>query len=202
MASMSSSSMPGFSGEPLARPDVTRQEVAAAAGADVAALADTGDRGAAVEAMAAGAAAIVKRLHDEGKLDAVGGLGGSGLSLVTHAMRQLPVGVPKLMVSTVASGDTRPYVGSVDVTMMYSVVDIAGINPGSGAGAGQCGRRPRGHGAGAGPRPGSTQPLIVASMFGVTTAAVTTARERLDELGYEVLVFHQTGAGAARWRSS
>ena len=186
----------GILGEPLARPDVTRQEVAAAAGADVAALADTGDRGAAVEAMAAGAAAIVKRLHDEGKLDAVGGLGGSGgSSLVTHAMRQLPVGVPKLMVSTVASGDTRPYVGSVDVTMMYSVVDIAGINRVSAQVLANAAGALAGMAQAQVPDLGSTQPLIVASMFGVTTAAVTTARERLDELGYEVLVFHQTGAG-------
>ena len=119
----------GIVGEPLATPDVTRDEVAAAAGADVGALAAAGDRGAAVETMARGAAEVVKRLHAEGRLDAIGGLGGSGGSaLVTHAMRQLPIGVPKLMVSTVASGDTSPYVGSVDVTMMYSVVDIAGVN--------------------------------------------------------------------------
>ncbi len=102
----------GIVGEPLATPDVTRDEVAAAAGADVGALAAAGDRGAAVETMARGAAEVVKRLHAEGRLDAIGGLGGSGGSaLVTHAMRQLPIGVPKLMVSTVASGDTSPYVG-------------------------------------------------------------------------------------------
>ena len=110
-------------------------------------------------------------------------------------MRQLPIGVPKLMVSTVASGDTSPYVGSVDVTMMYSVVDIAGVNRVSarimanaaGALAGMAGATV--------PPLGDEKPLVVASMFGVTTPAVTTARERLEELGYEVLVFHQTGAG-------
>ena len=186
----------GVVGEPLAAPDVTRDEVAAAAGADAAALAAAGDRGAAVETMARGAAEVVKRLHVEGRLDAIGGLGGSGGSaLVTHAMRQLPIGVPKLMVSTVASGDTSPYVGSVDVTMMYSVVDIAGVNRVSarimanaaGALAGMAGATV--------PPLGDEKPIVVASMFGVTTAAVTTARERLEELGYEVLVFHQTGAG-------
>ena len=186
----------GIIGEPLATPDVTREEVAAAVGADVAALAAAGDRGAAVETMSRGAAEIVKRLHAEGRLDAVGGLGGSGGSaLVTYAMRQLPIGVPKLMVSTVASGDTGPYVGSVDVTMMYSVVDIAGVNEVSarimanaaGALAGMAGATV--------PPLGEKRPIVVASMFGVTTAAVTTARERLEELGYEVLVFHQTGAG-------
>ena len=114
----------GIVGEPLATPDVTREEVAAAAGADVQELAAAGDRGVAVETMGRGAAEIVKRLQAEGKLDAIGGLGGSGgSSLATYAMRQLPIGVPKLMVSTVASGDTSPYVGSVDVTMMYSVVE-------------------------------------------------------------------------------
>ena len=92
-------------------------------------LAQSGDRGAAVEAMGRGAGEVLKRLHNEGRLDGVLGLGGSGgSSLVTQAMRELPVGVPKLMVSTMASGDTRPYVGAVDITMMYSVVDIAGIN--------------------------------------------------------------------------
>ena len=170
--------------------------MAAAAGADVGALAAAGDRGAAVETMARGAAEVVKRLHAEGRLDAVGALGGSGGSaLATHAMRQLPIGVPKLMVSTVASGDTSPYVGSVDVTMMYSVVDIAGINQisarilanAAGALAGMAGA--------AAPAIREERPLVVASMFGVTTPCVTTARERLEELGYEVLVFHQTGAG-------
>jgi uncharacterized protein (UPF0261 family) len=145
--------------------------------------------------MARGAAEIVKRLLAEGRLDAVAALGGSGGSAIaTHAMRALPVGVPKLMVSTMASGDTRPYVGAVDITMMYSVVDIAGINQisarilanAAGAIAGM---------AKATAPPLETKRLVGASMFGVTTACVTTARERLEELGYEVLVFHQTGTG-------
>ena len=193
----------GIVGEPLTTPDVTREEVAAAAGADVAALAAAGDRGAAVETMARGAAEVVKRLHAEGRLDAIGGLGGSGGSaLVTHAMRQLPIGVPKLMVSTVASGDTSPYVGSVDVTMMYSVVDIAASTasrrgswrtpPGRSRAwpARRC-RRSVTSGRSSSRRCSASRP-----------PAVTTARERLEELGYEVLVFHQTGAAAARWRSS
>jgi len=180
------------------RPDVTREEVAAAAGADVAALAAAGDRGAAVEAMGRGAAEVLKRLHGESRLDGVAGLGGSGgSSLVTHAMRALPVGVPKLMVSTVASGDTRPYVGATDVTMTYSVVDISGINRisarildnAAGAIAGMARAS-----AGFAPRPGG-KPLVAATMFGVTTPCVTRARERLEELGYEVLVFHATGTG-------
>ena len=186
----------GILGEPLAEPHVRREEVAAAAGADVAALAEAGDRGGAVATMARGAAEVVRRLRAEGRLDGILGLGGSGgSSLVTEAMRALPVGVPKLMVSTVASGDTRPYVGSTDVTMTYSVVDIAGINElsariltnAAGMIAGAVTAPP--------PPPGERKPLVVASMFGVTTPCVTAARERLEELGYEVLVFHQTGAG-------
>jgi uncharacterized protein (UPF0261 family) len=186
----------GIMGEPLADPEVSRQEVAAAAGADVAALAAAGDRGAAVAAMAEGAAAIVTRLHREGRLDGILGLGGSGnSSLVTQAMRALPVGVPKLMVSTVASGDTRPYVGAVDVAMMYSVVDVAGVNRISA----QIMTNAAGMIAGAvraqAPAGDGDRPLVGATMFGVTTASVTAARERLEELGYEVLVFHATGTG-------
>ena len=171
----------GIVGEPLTTPDVTREDVAAAAGADV---------------MARGAAEVVKRLHAEGRLDAIGGLGGSGGSaLATHAMRELPIGVPKLMVSTVASGDTSPYVGSVDVTMMYSVVDIAGINQISARILANAAAALAGMATASVPELREARPLIGASMFGVTTPAVTTARERLDDLGYEVLVFHQTGAG-------
>jgi uncharacterized protein (UPF0261 family) len=111
-------------------------------------------------------------------------------------MRQLPVGVPKLMVSTVASGDTRPYVGAVDVTMMYSVVDIAGINQISAriltnAAAAIAGMAD----AQAIEIADTGRPLVGATMFGVTTPCVTRARERLEELGYEVLVFHATGTG-------
>jgi uncharacterized protein (UPF0261 family) len=186
----------GVVGEPLATPDVTREEVAAAVGVDVKALAEAGDRGAAVEAMARGAAAVVLGLHAEGRLDGILGLGGSGgSSLVTHAMRQLPVGVPKLMVSTVASGDTSPYVGVTDVTMMYSVVDISGINQISAQIMTNAAGMIAGAAKGTVPDLGEEKPLVTASMFGVTTQCVTLARERLEELGYEVLVFHQTGAG-------
>jgi uncharacterized protein (UPF0261 family) len=186
----------GIMGEPLATPDVSRDEVAAAVGADVGELARAGDRGAAVGTMARGAAEVVTRLHAEGRLDAIGGLGGSGGSaLVTHAMRELPIGVPKLMVSTVASGDTSPYVGSVDVTMMYSVVDIAGVNRVSARIMANAAGALAGMARATVPPLGEERRIVVASMFGVTTAAVTTGRERLEELGYEVLVFHQTGAG-------
>jgi uncharacterized protein (UPF0261 family) len=176
-------------------PDVSREDVARAAGADVAALAEAGDRGAAVTAMAEGAESVVRDLAARDELDGILALGGSGgSSIAARAMRALPVGVPKLLVSTVASGDTRPYVGAVDMTMMYSVVDISGVNSVSarimanaaGAIAGM---------AGAAMPELEGKPLVAATMFGVTTPCVTEARERLEELGYEVLVFHATGAG-------
>ena len=173
--------------EPAFAPDV---RVADEAGVE------WGDRGAAMEALGSGAAAVLSRLYEEGRVQGVLALGGSGgTSVATTAMRALPVGVPKLMVSTMASGDTRPYVGAVDVTMMYSVVDIAGINPIS--------ERILANAAAAIaamaqvelPEPYGAKPLIGATMFGVTTPCVTAARERLEELGYEVLVFHATGTG-------
>jgi uncharacterized protein (UPF0261 family) len=186
----------GVQGEPTTTPDIGRSEVAKAAGADVAELAAAGDRGVAVETMSRGAAAIVERLYREGRLDGVVGMGGTGgTSLVAHAMRQLPVGVPKLMVSTVASGDTRPYVGAVDVTMMYSVVDVAGVNQISARIIGNAAGAIAGMAKAPVPEPVGGGTLLGASMFGVTTPCVTTARRRLEELGYEVLVFHQTGTG-------
>jgi uncharacterized protein (UPF0261 family) len=186
----------GVLGVPLAEPDISREEVAEAAGADAQELAKSGDRGAAVEAMARGAAEIVKELHAQGRLDAVLALGGSGgTAIATHAMRELPVGVPKLMVSTMASGDTRPYVGAVDVTLMYSVVDIAGLNPISEHILGNAAAAAAGMAKVERRQAEPEKPLVGATMFGVTTPSVTEARKRLEELGYEVLVFHATGTG-------
>jgi len=186
----------GILGDPLVEADVPREEVARAAGEDHAELRRAADRGKAVDAMGRGAAAVLARLHEEGRLQGAAAVGGSGnSSIAAQAMRGLPVGVPKLIVSTVASGDTRPYVGEVDITMMYSVVDISGINRisariltnAAGAIAGM---------AQAAPPPASGErPLVGATMFGVTTPCITRARERLEELGYEVLVFHATGTG-------
>jgi uncharacterized protein (UPF0261 family) len=179
-------------GEPVGiEPDVPRTELVP----NAAELWESRDRGAAVTAMGEGAARVVKRLHEEGRLDGILALGGSGgSSIAAAAMRELPVGVPKLIVSTLGSGDTRPYVGASDVSMTYSVVDIAGVNSisarimanAAGAIAGM---------VKATVPPLESKPLIGATMFGVTTPCVTRARERLEELGYEVLVFHATGTG-------
>ncbi|MFB6807970.1 Tm-1-like ATP-binding domain-containing protein [Streptomyces sp. NPDC056387] len=196
----------GIMGDPRVPADVPRDAVARAAGTELSHLRTTADRGAAVTAMAEGAEATLLRLHAEGRLHAVLAIGGSsGTSIATRAMRALPLGVPKLMVSSMASGDVAPYVGSSDITMMYSVVDIAGINSISApvlanaveAAAGMAKafersstdlRHPARLGAG-------SRPLVAASMAGVTTAGVDAARERLTELGYEVLVFHVSGTG-------
>lgn len=176
--------------------DVSAEAVAEAGGARLEDLRARGDRGSAVDAMTAGASALVKRLYDHGRFDGILGLGGGGgTTMITAAMRELPVGVPKLMVSTMASGNTAPYVDVKDVTMMYSVVDIAGLNPLSeriltNAAAAMCGMV-----ASHTVTPVSTRPMIAATMFGVTTPCVTAARKRLEDAGYDVIVFHATGSG-------
>jgi uncharacterized protein (UPF0261 family) len=186
----------GILGPPRVQPDISRDEVAQAAGVVMSTLVDTGDRGVAIDAMARGATEIAKRLLAVGRLDGIIGLGGSGGStLIGAVMRTLPVGLPKVLVSTVAIGDARAYVGTSDTMLLYPIVDIAGINRLSeqiltNAAAAIAGM------AKASFRPSpSTKPLVAATMFGVTTPCVTVARERLEALGYEVLVFHATGAG-------
>lgn len=186
----------GVIGEPAFPPDVSASEVARAAGADLNKLIKERDRGWSIATMSKGAAAVVKDLYDKGKIQGVISLGGSaGTSIGTKAMRALPTGVPKLMVSTVASGDTRPYMDIKDVTMMPSVVDISGINRLSrrilsNAAAAIVGMVKAEVGAEI-----EEKPLIGATMFGNTTPCVNKAREILEAAGYEVLVFHCTGIG-------
>lgn len=186
----------GVLGEPLMQSDVPRETVAEASETSLARLVSEKDRGKSVAAMAEGAAKIAKRLFDAGKIHGIISIGGSaGTMIGTSAMRALPVGFPKLMVSTLASGDTRPYVGIKDITMMYSVVDIAGLN--------RLSRRILANAAAAvcamaeAEIPAATEekPLVAATMFGVTTPCVTKAREILEKEGFEVLVFHATGTG-------
>jgi uncharacterized protein (UPF0261 family) len=192
----------GVMDEPGFEPDTPASEVAEAGDTSLAALREAGDRGEAIEVMGEGAAEIATRLHDEGVLDGILGLGGSGnTSVATTAMRSLPVGVPKLMVSTVASGDTEPYVGTRDLAMMYSVADIEGLN--------QLSRQVIANGALAmvgmvANDPGvevADRPTIAITMFGVTTPCVQTAREFLEERGYETIVFHATGTGGRAMES-
>ncbi|MGN6483472.1 MAG: Tm-1-like ATP-binding domain-containing protein [Thermomicrobiales bacterium] len=188
----------GTLGAPHVEADVTREEVAAAAGTTVDALARQHDRDGAIAAMGAGAREIVARLADEGRIQGVLALGGSsGSTLAATVMQALPIGFPKLIVSTLASGDTRAYVGNVDITMMSSIVDIAGLNrlsePILANAAGAIVGMAEAHATFT--PSAAARPLIGATMFGVTTPAVTAARQRLEELGYEVLVFHATGVG-------
>lgn len=185
----------GVIGEPAFAPEVGAAEVAEAGGRSLAELRAAGDRGAAIGVMAAGAAAIVKRLYDEGRIQGVLGMGGSaGTTIATTAMRALPLGVPKVMVSTLAGGNVAAYVGDSDIVLFPSIVDVAGINSISAriytnAVAAVCGM------ATATPPEVATKPLIAASMFGNTTQLVGKCKAQLEAAGYEVLVFHATGAG-------
>jgi uncharacterized protein (UPF0261 family) len=174
-------------------PDITREQVAAETGADLGALTD---RGAAVGAMAEAAAALARRLHGEGRIHGILAAGGSGnTAIATRAMQALPVGVPKLMVSTVAAGDTRDYVGGADVTLMASVTDVAGINSISAQILANAAAAMAGMVLSPAVEHRADRPLVAATMFGVTTPCVTRAREELEARGYEVLVFHATGTG-------
>jgi len=179
-----------------AEPDIARGELASETGADPAALAAAGDRGAAVTAMAAAAEALAARLYAEGRIGGVLAAGGSGgTAIATRAMRALPVGAPKLMVSTVAAGNTVDYVGASDVMLMASVTDVAGVNSISARILANAAAAMAGMVQAPPVELGEQRPLVGATMFGVTTPCVTHARERLEELGYEVLVFHATGTG-------
>ena len=181
---------------PRIKPDIDRHELAAAGGVDVDELASARDRGRAVGAMARAAAALVRRLHAEGRCDGVLAAGGSGnTAIASAAMQALPVGVPKLMVSTVAAGNTRDYVGASDVAMMASVTDVAGINSISGRILANAAAAMAGMVQAPPVEVPGQRPLIAATMFGVTTPCVTAAREELEQRGYEVLVFHATGTG-------
>ena len=191
----------GTGGPPAVTPDITREQVAAAAGLDLAGLLERGDRGECVVAMSEAAPVILARLVEEGAIQGVISLGGGGgTAIATAAMRALPLGFPKLMVSTLAAGNIAPYLGTKDIVMMPSIADVAGLNRLSrmifsrAAGA-VCGMVEE--------EPGieESKPLVVASMFGNTTACVTEAKRIIEEAGYEVLVFAATGAGGRSMES-
>ncbi len=186
----------GVLGEPAFVADTPSAETAAAAGSSLEELRRRNDRGHAMEVMCRGARAIVERLHAEGAIQGVIGAGGSANTTVAaSAMRALPVGVPKLIVSTLASGDVSPWVDVKDVAVMYSVVDVAGINRISARILSNAGNAIAGMVLGAVREPGGDRPIVAATMFGVTTPCVNEARRLLEEAGYEVLVFHATGSG-------
>lgn len=187
-----------FSASPLA--DVSSDEVIAAAGAEAAVLRQRRDRGEMMTVMGQGAAKVLHGLAAEGRIHGMLSLGGSGgSSVAAPAMQALPVGFPKLLVSTMASGDVKPYVGEVDATLTYSVVDVAGINSISemvlGNAAAAIAGMAKAYQARLSAPPHDHKPLVGITMFGVTTPAADEARRTLNELGYEALVFHATGTG-------
>ncbi|HEX9117791.1 MAG TPA: Tm-1-like ATP-binding domain-containing protein [Anaerolineae bacterium] len=194
----------GVMGDPPFVPDVPADEVARAGGSSLAELRAGQDKTKAMETMAAGLTKVVKDLYDAGRLGGILGMAGSGgTAIATRAMRGLPIGVPKVMASTVAGGDVAAYVGTTDITMMPTVVDVAGINSisrsiyanAAGAIAGMVQMRD------ALPEAAEARPLITASMFGNTTACVSRAQKALEAEGYEVLVFHATGTGGKTMES-
>lgn len=186
---------------PKLAPDITREEVARAAGVDLAAVVARRDRGEAVAAMSRGAPLVLARLAEEKRIDGAISLGGGGgTAIATAAMRALPIGFPKLMVSTLASGNTAQYVGTKDIVMFPSIVDVAGLN--------RISRQILTRAAGAicgmvevAPAPAADKPIVVASQFGNTTDCVNHARKLLEAAGYEVLVFHATGVGGRTMES-
>jgi uncharacterized protein (UPF0261 family) len=188
----------GVLGTPLFRADVSREQVAEAGGYSLDELVRNADRGEAVTAVTKGAVRIVEELHAARRVDAIVAMGGgAGTTVGTAAMRALPLGIPKVMVSTLASGDVRGFVGVKDIVMIPAIVDISGLNRISrgvfarAAGA-VCGMLEAAPSAAAA---APDAPLIAASMFGNTTPCVEQARTILEAQGYELLVFHATGSG-------
>ena len=191
----------GTGGPPQIAPDISREEVAAAGELDLAALISRGDRGECVTAMTTAVPRLVERLYREGRIQAIITLGGGGGTAIgAAAMRALPIGFPKLIVSTLASGNTAHYMGTKDITMMPSIVDVNGLNRisrtifASAAGA-ICGM------VSASVPAERSKPIVVASMFGNTTKCLNAAIPMLEQAGFEVLVFHATGAGGRTMES-
>ena len=207
----------GVLNPPVFQADIGRDQLYAAAGTTIAEVQKSADRGKAIEAAALGAAHIALDLQKQGKVDGILALGGSaGTTIATAAMRALPFGIPKLMVSTLASGQVRQYVGVRDILMMHSVVDISGLNRisrmvltnaanamiGMIRAHSACGlalaepfsEREAASG-------NKEKPLVTATMFGVTTPCVEASRRIIEENGFEVLVFHATGSGGMTMES-
>ncbi len=182
--------------DPVVKPDIGSDQIASAVGENMKAIVARKDRATATDVLSRGAKVLIPQLYAQGKFDGIISIGGSGgTSLATPAMQALPLGVPKVMVSTMASGDTSPYVGTSDIVMMPSVVDVEGLNDVSkvifsnaaNAIAGMVENRKEIENDG--------KPLLAATMFGVTTPCIKAAKAYLEEQGYEVLVFHATGTG-------
>ena len=186
---------------PQVTPDISRQTICPA----LAGLPE--DRGQRVAAMAQAVPDFVAQLAIDGKIQGIISLGGGGGTAIgTAAMRGLPIGFPKLMVSTLVSGNVAHYVGTKDITMMPSIVDVAGLNRVSrtifrNAAGAICGMVSASLNEGQESQGEADRPIIVASMFGNTTTCVNDAKKTLEAAGYEVLVFHATGTGGRAMES-
>lgn len=187
----------GAMGTPAVTADVARARIFELAGTSLEAVRGRADRGEAVTKAAEGAVRLAREAFARGEISGVLGLGGSaGTTIATAAMQALPLGVPKVMLSTLASGMVRQYVGDKDICMLNAVVDILGLNRVSRTVLSEAARAMAGLVTfPAPPADAADKPLVAATMFGVTTACVERARDVLEGAGYEVLVFHATGNG-------
>jgi uncharacterized protein (UPF0261 family) len=186
----------GTRGVPKFEPDIPREEVAKAAGVEMQDVVDRTDENKEIQIMMEGASRIAQRLHDSGKLDGIMCLGGTrGTAIGTAAMRALPFGIPKVMVSTIASGDTQPYVGTKDITIIHAVTDIVGLNRmtkrllacAAGAVMGAVAADP-------GPEVSDKLLIAMSTMGGINRAAFF-AQKILEDRGFEVVAFHTMGTG-------
>ena len=182
--------------DPVVKPDISSDQIASAVGEDMKAIVARRDRATATDVLSRGAKVLIPQLYAQGKFDGIISIGGSGgTSLATPAMQALPLGVPKVMVSTMASGDTSPYVGTSDIVMMPSVVDVEGLNDVSKVIFSNAANAISGMVENRKEIENDGKPLLAATMFGVTTPCIKAAKAYLEEQGYEVLVFHATGTG-------
>lgn len=188
--------------EPKLPSDITNKELIEASGEYYEELLSASDRGRSVSALSKGLEILIPDLYKKGRFDGIISLGGSGgTSLVAPAMRALPIGVPKIIVSTMASGNVSPYIGTSDIVLIPSIVDVAGLNRISTtifdnavhamAGMLEYKREVL----------QTQKPMVAATMFGVTTPCVNSVQKILEEKGYEVLVFHATGTGGKSMES-
>ena len=186
----------GTRGAPQFEPDISREEVARTAGVKIEDVVDPADENKEIRVMMEGAPKIVQRLRDSDRLDGIMCLGGSrGTAIGTAAMRALPFGIPKVMVSTIASGDMRPYIGTKDITVVHSVTDIVGLNRmtkrlltcAAGAVMGAVSADPGLEASG--------KAFIAMSSMGGINRAVFSAHKTLEDKGFEVVAFHTVGTG-------
>lgn len=180
---------------PQAPPDITRDELAQAAGSDLATFLAQNDRLGAVQTVQTGGAIVATRLFQQGRMDGVIGMGGgTGTAIVTFIMRSLPFGLPKAVVSTVASRDVREYIGTKDIVMFHSVADLLGFNQFirhilAQAADAVCGMMEEGA------RIRKGRPMVAVTAYGINSGCAILAEPLLDDRGYEMIGFHANGCG-------